>query len=195
MMRRLCLGGSFNPIHRAHLACGHAVATSCGFDRVVLIPSAQPPHKSAANLASPADRLTMCQLAAQTDPLFEVNDLELHRTGPSYTIDTVRALKARGWAEVSWLIGADMLLMLPEWHQASDLLAQTHFVIVARPGWSIDWSGVPELLRPLEKNVVHAPLLDISATDIRRRVRENEPITHLTFPTVADYILEKGLYR
>src|SRR5688500_16988195 len=139
-MRRLCFGGSFNPIHHAHLICARAVAEKAGFDRIVLIPSAQPPHKpSTAQMAPPTDRLAMCRLAASHQPeLFEVDDLELSRSGESFTLDTARQLKARGWQAVNWLIGGDMLLYLPKWHEPEKLLQEVNFFIMARPGWSID---------------------------------------------------------
>src|SRR5678815_1912728 len=102
-MRKLCFGGSFNPIHHAHLICARAVAEARRFDRVVLVPSALPPHKLRADqLAPPEHRLAMCRLAAEGDRLFEVSDLELTRTGPSYTIDTARELKRQGWDAVAW---------------------------------------------------------------------------------------------
>src|SRR5215204_3176269 len=101
-MRRLCFGGSFNPIHHGHLICARAAAEAAGFERVVLIPSALPPHKlDDTELASSTDRLAMCRLAVEGDPWFEVEDIELIRKGPSYTIDTARELRRRGWPDVS----------------------------------------------------------------------------------------------
>src|SRR5215210_7294765 len=97
-MRTLCFGGSFNPIHHGHLLCARAVAEREGFDRVELIPSAQPPHKAgtAFDMAPAEDRLAMCRLAIEGTKLFAVNDIELRRSGPSYTVDTARQLKAQG---------------------------------------------------------------------------------------------------
>lgn len=194
-MNALCVGGSFNPIHNAHLTCAAAVIDKKGFEKAVLIPSAQPPHKVGHELASPADRLAMCRAAVAGDVRFAVDDLELRRSGPSYTIDTVRELKRRGWPAVSWMIGADMLLYLPKWHEAEALVREVNFVVVARPGWTIDWSILPPAFRSLHANVVEAPLMDISATEIRRRVRAGESIADLTPPAVAQYIADRGLYR
>jgi nicotinate-nucleotide adenylyltransferase len=193
----LCFGGTFNPIHHGHLLCARAAAENLGFDRIVLFPSAQPPHKPGiVDLASAEHRLAMCRLAAQDQPeLFEVNDLELHRATPSYTIDTAQILKAQGWPKVSWLIGADMLLYLPQWHRAEELVEAVDFVILARPGWTLDWSGLPALFRRLEKNVVSAPLIDISATQIRQRVKEGRSIAWMTPSSVAEYIQLNRLYR
>lgn len=198
-LRRLCFGGTFNPIHHAHLICARAVAEVAGVDRVTLIPSAQPPHKpDAAGVAAVApaeDRLAMCRLAIQGDAMFEVNDLELRRAGPSYTIDTVRQLKREGWPAVHWLIGGDTVPQLPSWHQPAALLAEARFVVMARPGWELDWSKIPIDYQVLKSQVFVSPLIEISATEIRHRIQNAQPIRYLTPPAVADYITQKRLYR
>src|SRR5687767_1888001 len=113
-MKELCFGGSFNPVHHGHLICARAVAEIGGYDRVRLIPSRQPPHKPAApDLATPEQRLKMCQLAVEGSSLFTVDDIELRRAGPSYTLETARELSRQGMKIVHWLIGADMLRYLP----------------------------------------------------------------------------------
>src|SRR5688572_25848767 len=195
-MSTLCFGGSFNPVHHGHLVCARHAAERLGFDQVVLIPSANPPHKPVAtDLASAPDRVRMCELAVEGQPDFAVDNLETKRTGPSYTIDTARLLAAREPGPVSWLIGADMLRSLPTWHQPDALLAEVAFVILARPGWSFDWETLPPNYRVLRKQVVEAPLIDISATDIRRRVRAGLPIDFLTPPSVVQYVRSTGLYE
>jgi nicotinate-nucleotide adenylyltransferase len=191
----LCFGGSFNPIHNGHLQCSRIVAGLRGFDRVMLIPSAQPPHKARqSDVASATDRLALCQLAAEGDPLFEASDIELRRNGPSYTIDTVRELKSRGYRHISWLIGADMLMIFPKWHQARELMQEATMLVMARPGVELAWNKLPEEFRRLQQNQVEAPLIDISATEIRRRIRAGESIDDLTPPRVAAYIREHRLY-
>jgi nicotinate-nucleotide adenylyltransferase len=162
----------------------------------MLIPSAQPPHKQRQDdMAAATDRLTMCRMATEGDLLFAVNDLELRREGPSYTYDTVMALRAQGHREVCWIIGADMLLILPKWHKATELMRIARFLVMARPGCQIEWEQLPEAFQSLRDNVLPTPLLDISATEIRRRVRAGEPIEHLVPAGVARYIREKGLYK
>jgi nicotinate-nucleotide adenylyltransferase len=194
---RLCFGGSFNPIHHGHLISGRAAAEALGASQVVLIPSAQPPHKpDCPELAEPYHRLAMCRLAAGMEPgLFEVEDVELGRTGPSYTIDTARELRRRGWPEVHWLIGADMLQILPKWHRAADLVREVRFHILARPGWRFDFATLPPEYRHLEQQVIDAPLLEISATEIRQRVAAGLSVQYLTPPAVAAYIHDHRLYR
>lgn len=199
-LHKLCFGGTFNPIHHGHLLVARAVAEARGFDRVVLIPSAQPPHKpGSADLAAADDRLIMCQLAVEGSPgssgLFEVNDLELRRHGPSYTIDTARSLTRQGWGKIHWLIGGDTLPLLSTWHEPQALLREVEFIVVERPGSEIDWDQVPPEYRHLRQNCVAAPRIDISATDIRRRRAAGRPIDFLTPGPVVRYILDKGLYR
>jgi len=195
-MKTLCLGGSFNPIHHGHLICARAVMEHAGYERVMLIPSAQPPHKPThANLAPAQDRLRMCQLAVQSSAKFVVDEIELKRTGPSYTIDTARELKAsRGWSDVHWLIGADMLNYLPKWHRAEELLREVQFVVMARPGFEFDWQNLPRAFQRLREHVVEAPRIDISSTQIRQRVRTGMSIDFLTTDSVIRYILQRRLY-
>ena len=192
----LCFGGSFNPIHNGHVICARAVAEQLDFDRVLLIPSAHPPHKlAAADLAPAADRLGMCLSVAADDPLFQVSDFEIRRGGPSYTIDTVRQLKDGGMKSVNWLIGADMMNYLPKWHEPLRLLEEVNFVVIARPGEEFAWSSLPDAFQALRAKVVEAPQVDVSATDIRRRVRAGEAIDSLVPSPVARYIEAHRLYR
>jgi nicotinate-nucleotide adenylyltransferase len=163
----------------------------------VLIPSAQPPHKpDAPDIARAEHRLAMCRLAADQQPeLFEVDDLELSRPGSSYTLDTARQLKARGWSDVNWLIGGDMLLYLPKWHEPEKLLKEVNFIIMARPGWSIDWNELPAAYRALEQNLVATPPISLSSTEVRQRVAAGLSIEYLCPPAVVAYIHAKGLYQ
>ena len=195
MMDTLWFGGSFNPIHVGHLLCARAVAESAGFGRVVLVPNAQSPHKqSFTDLAPAIDRLAMCRLATAGDALFDVDGRELERSGPSYTIDTVGELRREGVPRPAWLIGADQLLALPSWHRAAALLTDARLVVMARLGWPIAWDQVPPPFAALQQSVVAIPQLEISATDIRRRVAAGRSIRHLVPDAVADYIAIRRLY-
>jgi nicotinate-nucleotide adenylyltransferase len=195
-MPKLCFGGSFNPPHFGHLTVARAVARQCGYDNVVLIPNKTPPHKPiTADLAGASDRLAMCRLAVGDDPLFSVSEIEIRRPGLSYTLETAKELRAQGADVVNWLIGADMLLSLPTWHKPLELLKEVNFVIAARPGFRLDWQNLPPEFRHLKDHVIEAPLLDISATDIRRRVATGENIEALVPHAVARYIDEHHLYQ
>jgi nicotinate-nucleotide adenylyltransferase len=194
-MRKLWFGGSFNPIHSGHLICARSVAESAGFDRVILVPTGQAPHKSAdTSMASAVDRVAMCRLAIANDPFFGVDDIETRRTGPSYTIDTARQLRQSGETEISWLIGADMAMSLPRWHDPANLLAEVHFILMARPGWSMDWSNLPAEFRHLEKNIVQAPAMEISSTMLRNRMANGKSIRYLTADPVIEYIQQHNMY-
>jgi nicotinate-nucleotide adenylyltransferase len=199
--KTLCLGGSFNPIHHGHLICARAVAEKAGFERVLLIPTGQPPHKlSDPEFAEPAHRLAMCLLAADTardisGVHVNVCDIEVARPGLSYTIDSVRALRRQGWEAVHWLIGADMLNFLPNWRDPASLLREASLLVMARPGVRIDWNDLPGEFAFLKDNVIEAPLIEISSTQIRRRVALGQSIDYLTPPAVVDYIRTHGLYR
>ncbi len=194
--RILCYGGSFNPIHHGHLICARAAAEAAGYEQVLLVPSAQPPHRGGeTDMATAKDRLTMCHLAVAHTPFFQVDDVELRRNKPSYTIETARILRAERQVEVAWLIGGDTLPRLPTWYDFSNLLKEVHFVVMARPRWEIDWENADISLQQLRKNVVTAPLVEISATEIRERAKAGKSIDYFTPPAVAAYIEAQGLYR
>ncbi len=166
----------------------------------MLIPAGSPPHKpphgpGQTDLANPQDRLEMCRLAIAGSAGFEIDDRELRRPGPSFTIDTARQLRQEGWNEVIWLIGSDMLNFLPRWHEPEALLAEVRFLIMARPGATLAWSQLPPAFQKLQKDVVEVPQIDISATIIRKRVRANLPIDFFTPAAVCRYIAEHKLYR
>lgn len=191
----LYFGGSFNPIHNGHLRCAQAVARKGGFQRVVLVPCALPPHKLRQNdLAAAVDRLTMCRIAQAGCELFEVDDLEVLRQGPSYTFATVSELRERGVSPVVWLIGADMLRYLPKWHRSEELLRIADFRVMRRPGCEIDWEALPAPFRRLQASVIEAPLVDISGTEIRRRLALGLPVERMLPPGVEGYIRRQGLY-
>lgn len=211
----LFYGGSFNPIHHGHLLTAQAAAEQGGFDQVLLVPSGQPPHKpDHPDLASPEHRFAMCKLAVRGSALFDVTDVEITRSGPNYTIDTARELQ-RKFASVynvsagppsrsrdpakddriAWLIGADMLNFLPQWRDPLALLAEVRFVILARPGWTFAWDTLPAEFQHLADQVVPAPLIDLSSTRIRERIRAGQSIDYQTPPDVIRYIHEHGLYR
>lgn len=203
-MTRLGLfGGSFDPIHHGHLIVARSAAEQLGLPRVVLIPSARPPHKPGDLVIDPAHRLSMVQAAVAGDPLFAVDDLELHRSGPSYTFDTVGEYRRRmgADAELIWFIGADSLPQLPTWYRVADLVQAVRIVTLSRAGWSppeparLEVAVGPVAARQLLRDCLTTPTVEISATDIRERVRSGRPIINLVPLGVRSYIDAHELYR
>jgi nicotinate-nucleotide adenylyltransferase len=202
--RLIFFGGSFDPVHHGHLIVARAVAEQLGFDRIVLVPAGHSPHKIKI-FASAADRLAMLRLAVQGQDIFEVSDVEIARTGPSYTIDTLQEFRLRNaQARLAWIIGADMLAELPKWHRAKELVEQFELVIAARPvhGEKLETAlgnmeqafGLEHAAR-LRQSVVRTPLIEISSTDIRARIAQGKSIAYLVPAAVNRYIAEHGLYR
>ena len=200
-MRYLCYGGSFNPVHLGHLIASRAACEQKGLDRVLLIPCADPPHKT--SLAPFTIRMRMIEAAIQPKLVeqnfgiprrFDVSDIEQIKGGKSYTIDTVRALKEQGHTDVHWLIGGDTVNLLPTWHKIEELVQECAFVITERPGFVIDWDILPDYLKPLKANVVDVPLLNISATSIRQRVGYRQSLRYLVSDDVAAIIGFARLY-
>lgn len=196
----LFFGGTFDPVHHGHLLIARSAAEALGFDRVALIPAAQSPHKLRYTTPStPSHRQSMLELVCQDDPFFTLLTLELERPPPSYTYDTVHQLFQQGWgnpeSSLTWLIGADQLHALPRWHRATELIRLARLAIAARPGWSFDFSSLPPEFHHLEHNIVQAPTIDISSTDIRQRVRAGLSISYLVPPKVEQYIHDHQLYR
>ncbi len=121
--------------------------------------------------------------------------MEFRRQGPSFTLDTTRELRNAGWDAAYWLIGADMVLNLPQWHEAATLLTEAEFIVMARPGWNLDWSTLPPPFRKLQANIVSTPTIDISATEVRQRIAAGKSIRYLTPGSVVDYIKSNRLYQ
>jgi nicotinate-nucleotide adenylyltransferase len=196
-MAELYFGGTFNPIHNAHLHCSTAAAGAGGFDGVVLVPTGQSALKSAADLASAKDRLAMARIAATewAGPIrVRVEPMEVERPGVSYTIDTALTLKAAGVEQIHWLIGTDQLLNLHRWHRYHELLTLVQFWVMARPGYVIDWNAIDPAARRLWDHVLRAPLVDISGTMIRQQLHRGYAVDQWVSPGVSAYIREHSLY-
>ena len=199
----LLFGGSFNPIHVGHLIIARAAAEQLGVERTILIPSAAPPHKTGSDLAAPEDRLEMVRLAVAGEPGFEVSDIELRREGPSYTLLTVQAYRQQVGADVPlyWLIGGDTLPELHSWYHIAELVDLCRIVTAVRPGFETpDFStlfGCLSLaqIQRLRESILSTPRIDISATQIRARVREGKSIRYLVPESVVEYIAQERLYR
>jgi nicotinate-nucleotide adenylyltransferase len=182
-------GGTFDPIHLGHLRAAESAREAAQLDQVAFVPAARSPYKG--DPESPAlDRYAMVALATAAHEAFLPSDLELGRVPPSYTVDTVRALRqARPADQLFLIVGSDSLAELPAWRESARILAECTVVAVARPGEGAAPTGAHELMW------VEGPGLPVSATDVRRRVRDGRSIRFLVPDAVADYITKRGLYR
>jgi nicotinate-nucleotide adenylyltransferase len=214
LARVAVLGGSFNPIHYGHLLLADDVLESLGLDRVLFVPAAAPPHKPAAQLAPAADRFEMVRLAIAGHPRFAVSDLELRRTGPSYTVDTLAALAGSGDA-LFLVIGSETFLDLLSWREPRRVAGLARLVVIPRAGSAFDpeSAAAQKVLReiggeggfvhaagdgtvpPRGVVIVHAASLPLSASELRHRVRAGRSLAFRLPPAVIEYVRTRGLYR
>ncbi|HET9040197.1 MAG TPA: nicotinate-nucleotide adenylyltransferase [Gemmatimonadales bacterium] len=182
------LGGSFDPIHHGHLIVGQVAAESLGLDELRFVPAREQPFKVGRHAAGAAHRAAMLELAIAEVPGFAVERAELGREGPSYTVETLLTLRGRE-PGVAWtlLLGADAAAELGAWHRANELPALARIVVFARP-------GIPIPDSPLISGTVEVPAVDISATTIRRRVREGRSVRYWVPDAVAEYMARHRLY-
>jgi nicotinate-nucleotide adenylyltransferase len=191
-MRLGVLGGTFDPPHVGHLIVASDVCAALRLDRLLLIPAAAPPHKRGRVHASAELRLEMVRAATAEDPRFEVDDLELRREGESYSADTLRQLAAREPdAEIFFVIGVDQLREFASWREPEVVARLATLVVVSRAGDEAADEG--EMAFPVLP--VQVTRIDLSATEIRRRIRDGEPIRYLVPDAVREIIEREGLYR
>jgi nicotinate-nucleotide adenylyltransferase len=204
-------GGTFDPIHQAHLRMAHAFAHDAALSELHLIPAGDPYHRSQQCDASAQHRLQMVKLAIADDPVLRVDDREIRRGKPSYTIETLEEVRSEiGSASPLWfLIGSDSLQQLDRWQRWRELFDLAHLAVAIRPGFSEH--DLPRLVREqwLERQVSAAPNLcasgtilrlalpplDLSASTIRDGLARDADISQLVTPAIASYIREHGLYR
>lgn len=200
-IRRLgIMGGTFDPIHYGHLVTAEGARHELGLEKVVFIPAGKPPHKTGYNITEPWCRYIMTCLAIKSNPFFQVSSIEVERPGPSYTIDTVRAIhQLYPGSEIYFITGADAVLEILTWKNAEKLLSMCRFISASRPGYDLGelYGKLSGMSWDLKKNIYYmeVPALAISSTEIRRRVREGRPIKYLLPEPVENYILKNGLYR
>lgn len=199
-------GGTFNPIHYGHLAIAEEVRTKFSLDKVLFVPAFQPPHKDPSDLADAKKRAIMACLATVSNPCFEVSTFEIDRGGRSYTIDTVRHFRQTLGPQVQlyFIVGADMLMEISSWKNIEELLKICRFIAVPRPGYDIqkilnqhylateNFTIASELLENIL--IEEIAMLDISATNIRKRVKEWKSIKYLVPEPVEQFIHNQQLY-
>lgn len=190
------MGGTFDPIHIGHLVTADEARQAFSLDEVLFVPAGAPWQKDASDVASPEHRFLMTQIATASNASFRVSRIEIDRDGPTYTIDTLRALKAQQDAEWFFITGADAILQILSWRDPEAVLREATFIAATRPGYDLDRLE-KELPQGLEDRVriLEIPALAISSTDVRRRVREGRPIRYLVPPGISEYIAKARLYR
>ena len=184
-------GGTFDPVHTTHLDVARAALDAANLDVVFFVVAARPPHKRDDTWATPEQRFAMVEVALDDEPNMRATDLELHREGPSYTSDTLSAMKERHpGAELYLIIGMDSLVDLPKWHDPKGILRDARLLVVPRPGLQRD---VPDSLNgkydvlPFEKS-------DVSSTDIRKALASGTALDGVLPKPVEDYIRSHGIY-
>jgi nicotinate-nucleotide adenylyltransferase len=198
-MRVGVFGGTFDPIHIGHLVSAEEAWVELELERVVFIPAGLPPHKL-DHVVSPVEhRLAMVELAIVSNPHFAVSRVDIDRFGPCYTVDTIELLRDE-WgpgAEIYFILGSDSLLDILTWRNPRRLIRLCRFAVVSRSGYQVDLNELDALLPGVASRVqmLNAPELAISSTDIQRRVREGLSIKYQVPEAVEAYIYQHKLYR
>lgn len=191
------MGGTFDPIHYGHLVTAEAAAWQFHLDEVVFVPTGRPWMKEHREVAPAEDRYLMTVIATASNPRFTVSRIEVEREGPTYAVDTLQELRrsAEDQLELYFITGADAILEIFQWKDPEEALSMAHFIAATRPGY--DLARFEEAAPSSHPNisVMDIPALAISSTDVRRRVREGEPIRYLVPEGVLAYIHKMGLYR
>ncbi len=209
------LGGTFDPVHEGHIAAAEAARRALALDQVLFVPSHRPPHRAAQPRASAFHRFAMVSLATERHPRFLASDIELERTGPSYTADTLRRLHEAGYgaSQLFFILGTDAFAEIATWRDYPAVLDLAHFVVVARPGQAVGLmkEHVPDLvarMRPAVEGardevagppcaifLVNAATPDVSSTEIRERAARGALLAGLVAPGVERHIGRHRLYQ
>ena len=189
------MGGTFDPIHYGHLFAAHEVMSGLRLDSVIFVPAGIPPHKRYDGMAAAAELYEMTLLAVAENGRFGISRTELERPGKSYTLDTLKAMGARyPGSDFFFIAGMDAVLEIATWRDPFEISSLCTIVTVQRPGY--DKSGLENLPQGIKGSlrVIETPMLGISATDIRNRVREKRCVRYLLPEAVRAYIEKNGLY-
>jgi len=193
------LGGTFDPPHIGHLWLASLAADSVSLDRVLFMPAAQPPHKGGRLITRATDRLLMTRLAIEPDPAFDLSLIDMERTGPSYTVDSVAELKRMyPEAQLFLCMAADSLAQIDVWREPDRLLAEIEWIVGPRPGSELpDRTALEERFGSAAGRIhlLDGPSLDVSSSQIRRRMAAGLTIRYLVPRNVEELIIDRGLYR
>jgi len=195
--RRLgVMGGTFDPIHYGHLVTAEEALVQFSLDSVLFVPTGAPWMKDGRDVSLPEHRYLMTVIATASNPRFAVSRVEIDRHGPTYTVETLRALAAEHPdAELHFITGADAMLEIFDWKEHDEALALAHFIAATRPGYDLARFEARASTRHPNVSVMNIPALAISSTDVRMRVREGRPIRYLVPEGVKTYIDKASLYR
>lgn len=186
-------GGTFNPPHIGHLIAAEHVRTELSLDRIIFVPAALPPHKLNQDVTAPEHRLAMVRLAIQDNAHFDLSEIEITRGGVSFTIDTLRELKAKHPDDQLFLlIGMDNLVDFHTWKSPERIVGLARVVVMTRPGFTT--KDVPSLMKE-EIRMCPVPEIGIASRELRKRVSEGKSIQYLVAESVRCYIEEHRLYR
>lgn len=189
------MGGTFDPIHNGHLVAGSEVADLFELDRVIFVPTGQPWQKSDRVVSSTEDRYLMTIVATAPNPRFRVSRVDIDRSGPTYTVDTLQDIKAQfPDAQLYFITGADALAQIMTWRDWESMLDLAEFVGVTRPGYKLEESFLPPQAQE-RVHLVEVPALAISSTDCRRRAASGRPVWYLVPDGVVQYIAKSHLYE
>ena len=193
------MGGTFDPIHIGHLACAEQAREAFGLDAVVFVPAGSPVYKKHQKVTCAKRRLEMCRLAVESNPAFDVSALEIERGGDTYTVDTLRELRAHypDNVELFFITGADAVANIVRWRESRAVAGLSRFIAVTRPGFELGEDGLRTLAGQSDFSIdfLEVTALAISSSDLRARVAQGKSIRYLTMGRVNDYIAECGLYR
>jgi nicotinate-nucleotide adenylyltransferase len=186
------MGGTFDPIHHGHLVAASEVQSWFNLDEVLFVPTGQPWQKSQREVSAAEDRYLMTVIATASNPRFSVSRVDLERSGPTYTVDTLRDVRSERGPEwdLYFITGADALEQILSWRDPDELFDLAHFVGCTRPGHTLSSTGLPEG----KVSLVEVPALAISSTECRVRVRQGEPIWYLVPDGIVQYITKRHLY-
>jgi nicotinate-nucleotide adenylyltransferase len=191
------LGGAFNPPHVGHLVCAQEAVVQLDLEKVVFVPTARPAHREIEQDPGAEVRVELCEAAIADDDRFELSRAELEREGPSYTVDTLRELRAAAPDdELFLLLGGDQAASLPSWHEPEEVLELSTVVAVERVGFSRSTIALKlsHLRGGRDVRVLEMPVMQVSSSMIRRRVALGQPIRYLVPEPVAELVRERGLY-
>ena len=191
------MGGTFDPIHYGHLVTAEEALWQFDLDEVLFVPTGHPWMKAGRDVSEAEHRYLMTVIATASNPRFSVSRIEVEREGPTYTVETLQELrrKAEDNIELFFVTGADAMLEILLWKDPEEVLSLAHVIAATRPGYDLGRFGQAAPASHPRVSVMQIPALAISSTDIRRRVREGEPIRYLVPESVHNYIRKAGLYR